>query len=457
MAQFCDTELAMNNTQSRLYGPLFGSHAMSVIFSDEKTIQAMLDVEAALARTEARLGVIPEIAAKTIESACKVNLYDLDALGAAAAWVGNPVIPLVKALTEQAGEAGAYVHWGTTTQDITDSGLVLQLIHAFNHLDENIASMCKTLAGLAHKHRDDPMAGRTFMQHALPVTFGLRAAGWLSAILYYREKLPVIRTELAVLQFSGAVGTLASLGDRAGEIQRELAKELGLGSPDISWHTDRSRILSAASYIAGLASSIGKIATDVVLLAQTEVGEVAEAAGEGRGGSSALPQKRNPIVSVAAKASTSHVQALLATIATSGNHDHERGSGAWHAEWLSLADMFILTSGALERMGDILDGLDVNTARMRANLELTNGMIMAEAVMMALAPEIGRAEAHIAVTSACKVANSENRHLCAIMKAGPHGKLLSDTEWDNLFEPITYTGRAGANIDAVLSRYNQKN
>jgi len=430
---------------------------MAGIFSDENTIQSMLDVESALAQAEAKLGIIPKDAAKTIESVCSVKSYDVDALGAATAKAGNPVIPLVNELTAQAGKSGGYVHWGATSQDISDTGLVLQMGHAFRHLDVNIESLCKALARLAHKHRDDPMPGRTFMQHALPTTFGLRAAGWLSAILGYREKLPGITEHTAILQFSGAVGTLASLGDKAGEVESELARELGLAVPDMSWHTDRSRIFGAASFLAGLAAALGKIATDVTLLAQTEIGEISEPSGDGRGGSSTMPQKRNPIGAVSVKASTSHVQSLLATIAGHSDHDHERGSGGWHGEWLALADMFIFTSGALERMSAILGGLEVNTARMRANLDLTNGMIMSEAVMMALAPEIGRDEAHHCVADACKIATAEGRHLCEVMKAGPHGKLLTDAEWDTLFDPITYTGQAGRNIDRVLKRYNEQN
>lgn len=444
----------MSRLFSKIYAPLFASDAMAGIFSDEATIQSMLDVEAALARVEAAAGIIPPEAAEKIQDCCREDLYRAKKLGKATAKAGNPVIPLIKALTSEAGDAGGFVHWGATSQDVADTGLVLQMRDALAYMDKSLREFADPLAGLAKTHRDDPMPGRTFMQQGLPITFGLKVAGWLTAILKHSENIARLRNDISVLQFAGAVGTLASLGDGGQRIHEALATELKLRPSTLSWHSDRRQIFAVGAGLAGLSASIGKIATDIALMAQTEVGELAEPAGKGRGGSSTMPQKRNPIGAVSVKASTAHVQSLLMTIANNGDHDHERASGGWHAEWLAIPDMFILTAGAIERVTDICSGLEVDTARMRANLDITNGTIMAEAVMMTLAPHMGRDAAHHDVADACAKALEQNKHLKEIMIAGPHGKLLKKAEWDKVFDPMAYTGQATANVDAVLARYN---
>jgi len=445
----------MTRSRSALLDPLFASSSVQEIFSDRATIQAMLDAEAALIRAEAACGVVPESAVGQIESACDASLYDIAALGAATAKAGNPVIPLVKALIEQSGDAGGYVHWGATSQDISDTGLVLQMRNAFNKIDAHLESLCEALAGLAARHRGDPMAGRTFMQQALPVTFGLRAANWLSPLLRHRERLDQALPRILTLQFSGAVGTLASLGGDGDRVTAALARELDLPATETAWHTARDRVGEAASLLALIAGSLNKIATDIALLAQTEIGEVAEPGGKGRGGSSTMPQKRNPVGAASVKASTGHVQALASAVLTLPGHDHERATGGWHGEWLALPDIFIYAAGALERLSGICTGLEVDTERMRANLDSTGGQIMAEAVMMALAPQIGRDEAHHAVADACKQATAENRHLKDVIAAMPSAANIGKTQLDRIFDPATYTGSASARIDRVLDHHKR--
>ncbi len=285
----------MTRSNSAFFAPLFASKAVAAIFSVQSTLQSMLDAEAALARAEAKTGTIPQKAANAIEKVCRVDLYEIDALGEATAKAGNPVIPLAKTLTHLAGDAGGYVHWGATSQDIFDTGLVLQMRKSFKEIEMHLESLCEVLASLATRHRNDPMAGRTFMQHALPITFGFRAANWLSPMLRHTERLKEALPRILTLQFSGAGGTLASLGADGDKIAATLGEFLDLPIADTSWHTARDRIAEAATWLALLAGSLNKIATDIALLAQTEIGELAEPEGKGRGGSSTMPQKRNPV------------------------------------------------------------------------------------------------------------------------------------------------------------------
>lgn len=438
---------------SELIGPIFARPQFTGIFSDRHRLQAMLDVEAALARAEAICGVIPQGAATTIAEKCQADLFDIADLGEAAAKAGNPVIPMVKMLTALAGkEAGRYVHWGATTQDIVDTALLLQLRILLRLADAELCELIAALCALARKHRDDPMAGRTFMQQALPVTFGLRAAGWLSPLLRARQRLGEMKPRLFALQFGGAAGTLASLGAEGLRVQEALAGQLDLAMPDIPWHSARDRFAELAGECALIAGTLAKIAGDIALLSQTEIGELAEPAEKGRGSSSTMPQKRNPVAAIAILAACEKVEALFPLMNRSMAADHERGTGSWHAEWLALPEIAVLTASALAAMHELAGNLEVDTVRMRENLDLTSGLIMSEAVMMALAPALGRLAAHDLVAHAGARATAEGRHLKDILAEDARAREALSTEGiDDLFDPASYIGQGGAFIDRVLA------
>lgn len=423
------------------------------IFSDEARANAMLAFEAALAHAEARCGVIPKSAAQVIAAKCDAGIFDLDALGEAAATAGNPAIPLVRMLTALCGEnAGRYVHWGATSQDVIDTAMVLQLREVLDETDKSLARLVKALAALARKHRETVMAGRTFLQHGLPTTFGYRAATWLSPFLRTRDRLKELRGRLLTLQFGGAVGTLASLGTKAPQVQKALARELGLAPPDQPWHTARDRFAEAATQYGLIAGALAKIARDIILLSQTEIGEISEPVEEGRGGSSTMPQKRNPVGAVAILASCEHAISLVPAMLRAMGHEHERAAGAWHQEWIALPEITVYAASALDAMAELAGGLTVDKKRMRANLDLTNGLVMSEAAMMALAPKLGRLEAHHKIAGAGQQAARENRHLKDVL-AGDRdiAKIIDRTALDALFDPATYTGQAAAFVDATLA------
>jgi 3-carboxy-cis,cis-muconate cycloisomerase len=441
---------------SQLLGQLFADAKMHEVFADPQRLQSMLDVEAALAKVQARAGLIPQAAAKEIAANCRAEAFDLEALGAATARAGNPVIPMVKALTALSGEdAGRYVHWGATSQDIADTGLVLQLRAAWTRIDTLTDALTSDLAKLARSHRDTPMAGRTFMQHAAPITFGFKAASWLSPMLRHRQRIAELRPRMLILQFGGAVGTLASLGGDGLKLARALAQELDLRLPDMPWHTGRDGLLEAAQVMANIAATAAKIAGDVALLMQTEIGEAFEPAGEGRGGSSTMPQKRNPATSAAILGANTKLQALIPAMAAGASPDHERGTGAWHGEWLVLPEIMVLGAGILARASEIIAGIEVDPARMRHNLELTGGLIMAEAAMMALAPALGRLEAHHLVSEACQEASRKGLHLKEVLgNSREVREHLDDKALSNLFDPTRRTGLATAFVDRVLDAYD---
>lgn len=438
---------------SKLLGPLFARPELTEIFSDRARLQAMLAVEAALARAEAACGVIPEMAAEEIAEKCRAELFDLDALGAATAKAVSPVIPMVKELTALVGgEAGRYVHWGATTQDIVDTALILQLGEALDVTRQSLDGLAAALAGLARKHRDDPMAGRTFMQQALPITFGFKVAGWLSALLRARQRFGEFRPRLAVVQFGGAVGTLAALSGHGRAVRDALAEALGLGVPDMPWHSARDRFAELAAQYALLCGTLAKMAGDVALLAQTEIAEVSEPAEAGRGGSSTMPHKRNPVAATAILAACEQVQALTPVMLRALGQDHERGTGGWHAEWLALPEIVVYGASALAAARELAEGLVVDAERMRANLDLTHGLIMAEAVTMALAGKLGRLAAHEKVGKACTAAIAEKRHLSDVLGEDAEvAEALGADGLQRLFDPAGYTGDAAAFVDAVTA------
>ena len=401
----------MSTSLSPLLAPMLSSAAMRAVCDDRSTLQNMLDFEAALARAEAATGVIPKAAVGPIEAACEADSFDRTALAEAATRSGNLAIPLVKMLTANVGEADAeaarYVHWGATSQDVIDSATMLTLRAGIDALDADLSRAIRGFAALARAHRNTVMVARTWLQHALPMPFGLKAAEYASSLARARCRLRRLRREGLALQFGGAAGTLAALGDNGLAVAERLAHELDLPLPEAPWHTHRDRIAEAASCFAILAGSCGKIARDVSLMMQTDVGEAFEPAGEGRGGSSTMPHKRNPVAAASALGCATMAPQLAATIFAAQVQDHERSAGPWHAEWPTLPQLMLVTSGALAAIVDIAEGLDVDAARMRSDLDATHGLIMAEAVTFALADKIGKSDAHHLIEAASKRAVAE--------------------------------------------------
>ncbi len=429
---------------------------MRAVCDDAATLQHMLDFEAALARAEAAVGVIPASAVTAIEAACQADQFDLAALAEAATRSGNLAIPLVKTLTAKVAKADAeaarYVHWGATSQDVIDSATMLGLRAAIDALLADLDRAIAGFAALAVKHRKTAVVARTWLQHALPMPFGLKLAEYASALHRSRLRLQRLRTEGLALQFGGAAGTLAALGDKGLVVAEQLARELQLPLPDAPWHTHRDRIAEVASVLAILSGSCGKIARDVSLMMQTDVGEAFEPSGEGRGGSSTMPHKRNPVASASALGAATMAPNLAATIFAAQIQDHERSAGPWHAEWPTLPTLLLVTSGALAAIVDIAEGLEVDAERMRLNLDETHGLIMAEAVTFALAEKLGKSDAHHLVEAATKRAVAEKKHLRDVLTADPKvSAQLSAAAIAKLFEPMDYQGVSQALIDRLLA------
>ncbi|MGA8272685.1 MAG: 3-carboxy-cis,cis-muconate cycloisomerase [Candidatus Sulfotelmatobacter sp.] len=438
-----------------LLDSLFGSTAMCEVFSDSARLQGMLDFEAALARAEASCGVIHPAAAAAISSKCEANLIDAGALASATAASLNPAIPLIKQLTalvaKQNPEAAQFVHWGATSQDANDTGLVLQMRQAIHILETDLSTFCRGLAKVAEEYRSTPIAGRTLMQHALPTTFGAKVAGWLDAMNRHRERLAETRTRVLVLQFGGAVGTLAALREKGSKVAEALAAELHLELPIMPWHSHRDRVAEVATTLGLCAGTLGKIARDISLHMQTEIAEVSEPSGEGRGGSSTMPHKRNPVSSGVVLSAAIRVPGLVSTMLSAMVQEDERGLGNWQAEWETLPEIFCLTAGALHQMATIVPYLEVDAARMKGNLEATHGLIFAEAVTMALATRIGRPSALALVEAASRKSRESGKHLREILgedKAVTDH--LSAGELDRLFAPENYFGVAEQLVDRVI-------
>jgi 3-carboxy-cis,cis-muconate cycloisomerase len=439
-----------------LLGPLFRWEAVELHLSDRARIQGMLDFEAALARAEAGAGVIPASAAPAIVRCCAAERFDEGALAHATARAGNPAIPLVQQLTAlvEKDDPGAarFVHWGATSQDAMDTGLVLQLRETLGAIETELDRLADVLATLADRHRGTPLAGRTWMQQAAPTTFGLKAAGWLDAVERHRVRLRDLRASALVLQLGGAVGTLAALGDKGLEVAEALAAELGLALPALPWHAHRDRFATVATVFGLGAGTLGKIARDVSLHAQTEVAELFEPEAAGRGRSSTLPHKQNPVASAVVIAAATRIPGLVATMLSAIVQEDERGLGSWHAEWNTLPEILSLYGGALHSSTEALAGLRVDAARMERNLELSRGLVFAEAVQTALAPKTGRPAAQRLVEAACVRARSQGRHLRDVLaddaEASRH---LSREELASLFEPRLYLGVSDRLIERVLA------
>jgi 3-carboxy-cis,cis-muconate cycloisomerase len=441
---------------SSLLMPMFSSAAMRAIVDDRARVQRMLDVEAALARAEAAAGVIPEASLAPITTACRAERLDLAAIAAAAPAAGNLLIPLVKALTAEVAKAdthaAGFVHWGATSQDVIDTALVLELRAGLDALIADLDRAAAAYAAQAERHRDTATVARTWMQHALPMPFGLKLAGYAAALARSRDRLARLRKEALVLQFGGAAGTLAALGDRGLDVAARLAALLDLPLPDAPWHSHRDRLAEVASALAILAGTCGKIARDMTLLMQTDVGEAFEPAAPGRGGSSTMPHKRNPTAAAAALACAGLAPQLAATLLAAEVHEHERATGAWQSEWPTFPALLLVASGALAGVVDIGEGLEVDAARMRANLDATRGLIMAEAVSMALAEKIGKHKAHALVEEASKSAVKDKRHLSEVLRDDERiAAHVSAEALARLVEPLSYQGVAQSLIDRLLA------
>jgi 3-carboxy-cis,cis-muconate cycloisomerase len=440
---------------------MLSSAAMRAICDDVAYLQRMLDFEAALARAEASTGVIPAGAPAAIGQACNAGAFDLAALAQAATKSGNIAIPLVKALTAAVAktdaEAARYVHWGATSQDVIDTAAMLTLRAAVDALLSDIDRAIAGFVLMARTHRHTAMVGRTWLQHALPIPFGLKLAEYAAALDRSRTRLQRLRSEALALQFGGAAGTLAALGDNGLRVAEKLALELDLPLPDAPWHTHRDRFAEAASVLAIIAGTCGKIARDVSLMMQTDVGEAFEPSGEGRGGSSTMPHKRNPVAAASALGAATMAPGLAATMFAAQVQDHERSAGPWHAEWPTLPSLLLVTSGALAAIVDIAEGLEVDTVRMRANLDTTNGLIMAESVTFALAEKLGKSEAHHLVEAASKKAVAEKKALRDVLAGDPRvTQQLDAKKLADLFEPMAYQGVSQAMIDRLLASLDKK-
>jgi len=444
---------------SALFGDMFGTAAMRAAFGETAFLARCAEVEAALARAQARLGIVPTDAAAVISRAASAvtadpGALDLGRLKRETETVGYPILPLVRQLAERAGDAGRWLHWGATTQDIMDTAAVLQIRDGLALVEADLTAVRGHLATLARRHRDTAMAGRTHLQHALPVTFGYKAAVWLAAFDRHAARLAELRPRVLMVQFGGAAGTLASLGEGEASLgsRTELARELGLGEPAITWHVARDAIAETVQFLALVGGSLGKIAFDVMLMSATEFGEAAEPFVAGRGSSSTMPQKRNPIscelILAAAKALRQHAGLILDAMVS----DFERATGPWHVEWIALPESFAYAAGALHQAGFMLGGLIVDPARMQQNLGMTHGLIVAEAVMMGLAPHTGRNEAHDLVYDACRKAIESDRPLYDVLLEAPEvaGPLGPD-RLRALTDPANYLGAAQAMVDRVLA------
>jgi 3-carboxy-cis,cis-muconate cycloisomerase len=440
----------------RLFDKLFRYEAIDRIFSDQAFIQSLLDFEAGLARAEAKAGVIPAADAPIIAAACRAEQFNIEELAAQAAVSGNVAIPLVKKLTElvakQNKDAARFVHLGATSQDSMDTAVVLQLRRALDVVDQDLARMTSTLASLADKHRATPIAARTWMQQALPTTFGFIVAGWLDVILRHRSRLTELRARNLTLQFGGAVGTLAALSGRGPAVAKALAEELHLPLPPIPWHTHRDRIVEIAAALGLCTGTLGKIARDISLHAQTEIAELAEPAGEGRGGSSTMPQKRNPVTCATVLAAAQRIPGLVSTLLFSMIQEQERGLGGWQAEWETLPELVSLSAGALHHLAEMLPGLHVDAKRMLNNLDATRGLIFAEAVTIALGEHMGKMPAHMLVELACKKTRLEYRHLKDVIREEPVLQAcLTPADLERLFDVRNYLGSAEEFVRRVLA------
>jgi 3-carboxy-cis,cis-muconate cycloisomerase len=438
---------------SAVFRDVFTTPAMRAVWSDENRVQKYLDFEAALARAQAKLKIIPQEAADEIVRHCDAEKIDMARLKEATERIGYPVLPVVQQLVKLCKDGlGEWSHWGATTQDVTDTATVLQMREALALIEREIARICDALAALAKKYRDTPMAGRSNLQQAVPITFGYKMATLLAGFERHRERLAELKPRVLVGEFGGAAGTLSSLGKDGLKVQDALMKELKLGRPAISWHTVRDTIAEVGCFLGLITGTCGKIAFDVKLLMQTEVEEVQEPFHAGRGSSSTMPQKRNPISSVYITAQTAMVKQLVAALLEAQVEDHERSTGPWEIEWIALPEIFMLSAGALAQTRFVVEGIQVNEKKMRENLAITKGLIMSEAVMMGLGAAMGRNKAHDVVYDICREVVKTGRPLVDLLAENAEIRKHADrAKLAALVDPANYLGVAGEMVDRVLA------
>ncbi len=439
---------------SLIYGDIFSTSAMREVWSDRSRIQRYLDVERALSLTQGKLGIIPMPAAQEIEAHCRVEEMDFDKLKSVTVHIGYPVLPVVQQLTALCKDGlGQWSHWGATTQDITDTATVLQIRASLALIETDLKAVAGSLAALAAKYRDTPMVGRSNLQQATPMTFGYKAAVWLAGIDRHIERLEQMKERVLVGEFGGAVGTLASLGDKGLAVQQGMMQELGLAQPPIAWHTVRDNIAEVGCFLGVMCGLLDKIAFDVKVMMMTEVDEVQEPGGDtGRGSSSTMPQKRNPISCAYITACSSVVRQHSAALLNAMNADFERATGTWEIEWLVLPEIFCYGAGALAQAKFMLGGLVVNPGNMMRNVKLTDGLVNTEAVMMALAPKMGRSTAHDKISAICtQVAQGKGKLIDLLAGDADIAKIFDRPALEKLLDPTDYLGNSGAMVDRVLA------
>jgi 3-carboxy-cis,cis-muconate cycloisomerase len=438
---------------SAIFRDIFTTPEMRRVFSDEQRTAFYLEIEAALARVQGRLGIIPEEAMREIVARCRVENIDFPKLKQTTERIGYPILGVVQQIVALCDKGlGEWCHWGATTQDITDTAMVMQIRAGLDLVEQEMEGIAAALADLSKRYRDTPMAGRSNLQQAVPITFGFKAASLLAAMQRHRQRLKEMRPRVLVGEFAGAAGTLSSLGRDGLKVQEGLMQELGLGQPEIAWHTVRDRVGEVGCFLGLLTGTLGKVSMDVKLLMQTEVAEVYEPFHEGRGSSSTMPQKRNPIACLYIHSTVALVRQNVAALLEAAVADHERSTGPWEIEWIALPEIFLLASGALRQTRLMLEGLQVDAARMRANLDMTGGMIVSEAVMMGLGPYLGRQRAHDLVYDICRTVVATGRPLVDLLaedkEIAPH---LDRKQLEALCDPANYLGLAGEMVDRVLA------
>jgi 3-carboxy-cis,cis-muconate cycloisomerase len=438
---------------SLIYCDIFSTSGMREVWSDQTRIQRYLDVEKALSVAQGRLGVIPSEAADEIARHCNVAEMDFEKLKSATEHIGYPVLPVVQQLTTVCKSGlGQWCHWGATTQDITDTATVLQIRSALLLIERDLKAVVQSLTGLARKYRDTPMAGRSNLQQAVPLTFGYKAAVWLAGVLRQVERLDQMKARILMGEFGGAVGTLASLGEKGLAVQQAMMEELGLSQPPIAWHTVRDTIAEVGCFLAILCGLLDKIATDVKIMMMTELNEVQEPnGGGGRGASSTMPQKRNPISCAYITACSSVVRQHAAALLNAMNADFERATGTWEIEWLALPEIFCFTAGGLAQAKFMLGGLVVHPDNMIRNLRLTDGLVNTEAVMMALGPKMGREKAHDKISAICIAVSQGKGRLIDLLTDDPEiSEVFDQHALERLLDPTNYLGNSSAMVDRVL-------
>ncbi|MDV6328047.1 adenylosuccinate lyase family protein [Idiomarina sp. Sol25] len=441
-------------SDSFYYSGMFSDQKMAGVFSEKSRLESWLKTEVALAVAEASLGIIPVSAAENIEASARLENLDLEAMKEEFDKVGFPIMPLVHQLAKACDpEAARFVHWGSTTQDIIDTGLVLQMREALRLLEHDLDEIIDAMATLAGDHRNTVMAGRTFQQQAAPITFGYKVAVWLDEMLRHKKRLEELKPRVLVGQCAGAIGTLATLGENGVAVQQAMMKELGLGCPDVTWHTARDGWAELVNWLVLVTSTLGKVATEIATLMRTEVNEVREPYEKGRGASSTLPQKRNPIACPRIISIAHRMREFSGSQFSAMIQEHERAVGAMPIEWMIIPEAFMLASGSISQSLSILKELDVDADQMRANLNLNGGLLMAEAVMMGIAPIIGRNQAHDVVFGAAGRANDAGIEFREeLLKDNQIMQHLSVEKLDELLDPANYTGSATAMVDAVLGK-----